>query len=264
MAFQSSALLRKFFMGCLSVLVVWTCTSGATAAQVKGKIDEKAIQILTNMSDYLSQAKTMSFKAEIAFDQSLASGPKARSNRTSVFLLRRPKELRVLSIAADGAARTAWFDGSRLTIFFRAKRQYTSIELKGGTDALLDRLIGKYELELPLAHLLLSDLSAKVKTSLISAAYMGEVLIDGVNCHHVMFESKDAQWEMWIEAGITPLPRRFDRMLLNQKGKAQFSAKLNTWKINPPTGPKDFTPEIPYQTDKIPFSPELIGPKTSR
>jgi hypothetical protein len=33
--------------------------------------------------------------------------------------------------------------------------------------------------------------------------------VDGVPCHQLSFESPGADWQIWIEADSTPVPRRF-------------------------------------------------------
>lgn len=266
MAFRGCHVLRRIALHALATLTLCAILSiiiGAPAA-AQDKNDAKAVRILEVMSDYLSRARTMSFKADVTADRTPSQGETTRSSRTSVILLKRPKHLRVLSIAAGGGARTAWFDGARLTVFFRAKRQYTTLRLQGGTDALLERLIDEYELELPLAHLLLSDFGAFIKTSIRSATYLGEARIAGVKGHHVVFDAKGAKWQIWIEADATPLPRRIDREIMTGDAKARFSATLNLWRIDPPTGARDFTPEIPYQTKQVPFAADQIAPKAPR
>ena len=45
-------------------------------AAEKGAIDEKAIEVMKNMSNYLSEAKTFSFEAMSLYDHAMKSGIK--------------------------------------------------------------------------------------------------------------------------------------------------------------------------------------------
>jgi hypothetical protein len=41
-----------------------------------------------------------------------------------------------------------------------------------------------------------------------AAGYIGTSWIDGVECDHVAVRQADVDWQVWIERGDTPLPRK--------------------------------------------------------
>lgn len=45
-------------------------------------------------------------------------------------------------------------------------------------------------------------------TSVTSSSYEGREAIDGVECHHLHFAHRAGAWDMWVEAGETPVVRR--------------------------------------------------------
>lgn len=238
----------------LAALVLATCLlSPPASAEKAGPMDEKAMQILQGMSDYLAKAETASFRVKTFFDEVRESGIKIKVAREGNILLKRPGQLFVESIADNGAARTVWFDGSRLTVWDRAANQVKTLDFKGTTDALLDNLAEKYQVNLPVADLLFSNVGAALKDTIISSEYLGTRTVQGVTCHHLSFESTGADWQIWIEADATPLPCRFVVTYVNEKGEPQFLAQLDRWSIGGDMDASMFEAGVPDSVKKVPF-----------
>jgi hypothetical protein len=221
--------------------------------QKAGPMDEKAMQILQNMSDYLAGAKTLSFRARTLFDEVRKSGIKIKSARTIQVVMQRPNSLRVLAIADNGAARSAWFDGSKLTVLMRDDNQVKELDYKGTIDGLLDELIDKHEAHLPLADLLYADIAKNFKENLVSAEYLGIKLVKGIKCHHLSFESTGADWQIWIQADATPVPRRFAISYVNDAEKPELLASFSRWSIGGEAADDQFKASVPGSAKKVPF-----------
>ncbi len=241
--------------GALAALVLLTSLYSLPAsAQKTGSMDKKAMQVLQGMSDYLAKAETISFRARTFFDVVRKSGIKIKAARTGNILLKRPNQLYVKSVSENGAARTTWFDGSKLTVWDRHVNQYKTLDYKGTTDALIDHLDDKYQVNLPIADLLFSNVSDALKEGMISSEYLGERTVQGVKTHHLSFESAGADWQIWIEADATPLPRRFAITYVNTKGEPEFLAQLDRWSIGGETDASMFKAAIPESAKKVPFA----------
>lgn len=222
-------------------------------SQDAGPMDEKALQVLQGMSDYLTTAKTISFRAHTFFDEVQKSGIKIKVARKVRVLIKRPNQLRAVSISDDRAVRSAWFDGSKFTVSLAHANQYMELDFKGNTDALLDELIEKYEAQLPLADLLYSNVGQTFKESIISAQYLGMRLVKGVNSHHLSFESTGADWQIWIQADASPVPRRFAITYVNRPEKPEFLAALDKWSINGTADDSQFSASVPDGAKRIKF-----------
>ena len=247
---------RKFLTHAAAVAALALVTglsSPPVSAQKTGPMDDKAMQVLQGMSDYLSKAQTASFRVRTFFDEVRESGIKIKTARKGTVLLKRPNQLHVKSIADSGAARTVWFDGSKLTVWDRHVNQVKALDFKGTTDALLDHLSDNYQVNLPVADLLFSDVGKALKDSIISSEYLGERTVQGVKCHHLSFESTGADWQIWIEADATPLPRRFAVTYVDAKGEPQFLAQLDQWSIGGEADPSMFKAGVPDSAKKVPF-----------
>ena len=45
----------------------------------------------------------------------------------------------------------------------------------------------------------------------LTGEYVGVTELSGVRCHHLAFRSGDVDWQIWIEDGDKPLPRKTAR-----------------------------------------------------
>jgi len=223
-------------------------------AQKAGPMDEKAVKILQGMSDYLAKAGTVSFRVKTFYDEVRKTGIKIKQVRGGSVLLKRPNKMHVNSISENGTARTVWFDGSKLTFWDRHVNQVKALDFKGTTDEMLDHLSEKYKAKLPVADLLFSNVSKALKESIISSEYLGLRTVKGVKCHHLSFESTGADWQIWIEADASPLPRRFAVTYVNSKSEPQFLAQMDQWSIGGDMDASLFKAGVPDKAKKVPFA----------
>ena len=54
----------------------------------------------------------------------------------------------------------------------------------------------------------------------------------GADTDHYAFRQGDVDWQIWIERGERPLPRKLVITTREEVGQPQYSAEL-TWNLNP-------------------------------
>jgi len=79
-------------------------------------------------------------------------------------------------------------------------------------------------------------------------------LLQGVKTHHLSFESAGTDWQIWIEADSSPLPRRFVVTYVKDKGEPQFMAQLDQWSIGGAADASLFKAGVPDKAKKVPFA----------
>jgi hypothetical protein len=205
------------------------------------------------MSDELNSAKTMSVRVRSFFDVVRKSGIKIKEAREINILMKRPNHLFAEAVSESGAAQTIWFDGEKLTIFQRHKNEYSTLDFKGTADQLFDHLSEKYNENFPVADLLYSKVGQTFKENLLSSEYLGERTIQGIRTHQLSFESTGADWQIWIEADRSPLPRRFVITYVTEKSEPHFMAQLDQWSLDVNLDDSTFKAGIPEQAKKVPF-----------
>lgn len=246
--------LRLISASFITAIIATMSWAPASAQEEKSPMDEEALTILKGMSDYLGGSETISFRATTFFDVVLESGIKIKAGRASRVLLKRPKDLYIEAEGDDGSATTIWFDGSKVTLWRRDANQVMSLDFEGTTDAMLDHVIEEYDAQLPLADLLYSNINKTLGEDIVSAEYVGLRMVDGVPCHQLSFESLGADWQIWIEADSTPLPRRFVIDFVADDNKPQFMAQMNAWSIGGDIEDFNFTAAFPESVEEVEFN----------
>ena len=228
---------------------------GQTLAQDSqtGRRDEKALAVLQGMSDYLSKEQTISFRARTFFDVVQEDGIKVKTAREVDVILKRPNHLQANTLDDTGAAASAWYDGSKLTVWRKSANEVMTLDFADDTDKLLDELVDKYEFQIALADLLYSDVSKALGENAISSQYIGLRMVDGVQCHLISFESDGADWQLWVEADTTPVPRRFVIDYVIAEHQPQFMAQLDAWSLGGEYEDSRFTAVVPEGVKQVEF-----------
>jgi hypothetical protein len=136
-----------------------------------------------------------------------------------------------------------------------------TLDFAGGTDKLLDELTDTYDFQIPLADLLYTDINKALGGDIISSEYVGLRNVDGVPCHQLSFESGGADWQIWIEADATPVPRRYVIDFVTEENKPQFMANLDAWSLGGVFDDFTFKAAMPEGVKQVEFGKAAAAPK---
>ena len=221
--------LRKFSPFLLASLVaialpVWS------EAQTPPTVAPQAESLLRQASEYLQKQKSYRFQAEITFDDVMPPDFKLQYHSTAQVMVRRPQEFRV-DYAGDRRNMNFYFNGKKLTIFDPNANVYGSLSLPQNIDTALNEIDANYNFVVPLADFIHSDpykaLASKIKTGY----YLGKSTIGGISTHHLAFSQENIDWQIWIEDGKRPLPRKLVITYKNLPGYPQYSAIFSQWEF---------------------------------
>jgi hypothetical protein len=236
----------------LLVLGLWGIAATAQGEE-SGPIDPRAVERLQRMSAVLAQSRTLSLKAESLYDQVELSGVKIKRAVTQEIVLRRPDSLYFRSSRDDGKVREGHYDGKALTIVPEGGGAYARIDAAGGTDAMLDLIQSDYQVNVPVADLLYGDLYGRVKNYLLSGVYLGPRTVGGEVLDQLSFETTGADWQLWLEQGDRPLPRRLVVTFVNAPGEPEYLTVIKEWTLDqdPDAGLFRFDPPAEWRRIEI-------------
>ena len=143
------------------------------------------------------------------------------------------------------------FDGKTVTVLGKGLNAYAQADAPGMIDQLVDLLRNKYGLELPGADLLVSNPYEALISDVISAKHIGQGVIDGVECEHLAFRNQDTDWQLWVETGDRPIPRKF---VITSKATAaapQYTLLIRDWKTDVELGPDTFAFQPPADAKRV-------------
>src|SRR5512139_1641110 len=170
-------------------------------------VEARADQELKRMGEFLAKLPHFALEAEETFDE-LPDG-QLRRQLTNVrrIAVDRPNHF-AADATGDTLNRAAWYDGRTVTVLDKEHNVYATIEAPATIDATFDKLQDEYGVVLPLADLLYADPYAVLMAGVTYVRYLGVHQAVGVDCHHLAFSQDTIEWQIWIDAGEKPLPRK--------------------------------------------------------
>jgi hypothetical protein len=256
-------MLRPKVAGALAVaalaLIAWGCAEpmGGERQGVAGGVDPKAKEILKQMSATLAGAKSLAFTVEVAMDERLPTGGLVQTLRTSRIVAVRPDHLsiRTESAAARWAAN---YDGRALALLSLGKNVYAEEPCHGTNAQMLDHMADEYGLTMPMVDLLVDKVYDSMTANITSARYLGIHLVGDHKCHHLAMSQDTIDWQIWIDAGEKPLPRKLVITYKLESDKPQYEAMLDEWDLDAKPAADAFKFVAPADAKKVSML-ELLG-----
>jgi len=215
----------------LSIAVIFLGVATPLAAQ-QTVLDERAASILRSMGDYLASAEELSFSAEVTYDAVSPDGQKLQYGGTAQVALRRPNRLHV-EYDGDEDTRTVVIDGETFTFYDRENNLYARTDVPSPIDAAIDHAFELYGFSVPIADLVYTDPYQTLMENVQSGSVIGRHIVDGVSCDHLAFSQETIDWQIWIEDGPRPLPRKLVITYKSEPGSPQYVARLSGWDFAP-------------------------------
>jgi hypothetical protein len=224
--------------------------AGPPATARARSVEARAEHELKRMSDFLAKLPRFALEAEETFDE-LPDG-ELRRQLTNVrrVAVERPNHL-AADATGDALNRAAWYDGRTVTVLDKEHNTYATVEAPGTIDATFDRLTDEYGVVLPMADLLYSDPYTVLMAGVTYGRYLGIHQAAGVDCHHLAFSQDTIEWQIWIDAGDKPLPRKLVISYVQEPGEPQYSAVIRRWTLDAKVPEGLFTFEAPEGAQKI-------------
>jgi hypothetical protein len=85
----------------------------------------------------------------------------------------------------------------------------------------------------------------------LEARYMGLGMIDGVECEHLAFRNLETDWQLWIETGTRPIPRKYVITSKAVAGGPQYTLRIKDWKTDAVADADTFVFKPPAGATKV-------------
>jgi hypothetical protein len=244
--------LRLFFSAC-ALAGLWTLSARAADVKptdAKPVIDPSADKVLKRMGDYLAQAPFFSVNAEVWQDIQLGSGQQIQAGRTIDLQVRRPDRFHA-EVHSTRRNRGLFYDGKSITLFNRVQNFYGSVPAPATLDQALDTASEHFGIAMPLEDLVVSDPYQSAMQKIVSGRDIGPVTVLGIPCEHLAFSLGTVDWQIWIEDGAKPVPRKIVITYKDEEGTPEYTAIFSNWDFQTKLPDFLFTFEPPAGASKI-------------
>jgi hypothetical protein len=212
--------------------------------------ENEATKILKAMSDYVTSQKSFSAKFDSDIEVITPEVQKIQFASSGEVLVDRPGRLRVTRKGGYSDVELV-FDGNTVSVLGRHDNTYAQAGAQGTIDQLVDVLRNQYAVDLPGADLLLSNAFAVLSEDILDAKYVGHGVIDGVDSDHLAFRNHDTDWQIWVERGERPIPRKYVITSKAVAGAPQYTLRITEWKSNAEIAADAFDFKPPAEARKV-------------
>lgn len=218
------------------------------------KPDASAMDALTKMSAYMETVKHFVLDVDSTTDQIMVDGKTEQliqlAHNTKL-TVNRPDHLKAdISGGAPGSSRHVFFDGKSFTLYTEPGKYYATVAAPATIKELINDLSDKYGIELPLSDIFTLGANPSDMKRVISAAYIGDEVVNGVTCSHYAYHERAVDWQIWIQKGDQPLPCKLNIVTLADKDRPQYTAVYH-WNLNPDISKNTFSFSAPENAHEI-------------
>lgn len=193
--------------------------------------DADSIAALQKMSTYLKTLKAYQVIAKTTNEDVFEDGQKIQYTGTVNFLVNMPGQLRIDS-RDDRHDRLYLFDGKNFTLFARGANLYASVPAPSSVGELATIADEKYGIELPMVDFFRWGSSSWKPADITAAMDLGPSVVDGITCQQYAFRQAGVDWQIWIQKGDYPLPRRLVITTTTDEARPQHTAQY-LWNLAP-------------------------------
>ena len=229
---------RLDFRGAV-ICLAWMLMLPLGAEESQTPVDPKADAVLRRMGGFLAAAPFFTVTADVWQDSNLASGQRVQSNRSVELKVRRPDRFHS-EVKSATRNRALYYDGTSLTLVNHTQRFFGTVAAPATLDAALDLANERFGIAPPLEDLLVADPYRNAIGKTISGIDLGVVSVLGVPCEHLAFSRGSIDWQIWIELGASPVPRRMVITYRDESGWPEYVANFSDWDFKTPIPDAEF------------------------
>jgi hypothetical protein len=225
---------------------------------------DDASAILKAMTDYSAAQKSISASFDSDIEVVTSDLEKIQFTSSGKIQVARPDKLRVKRTGGYADVEIV-YDGKTVSLYGNNAKAYVQADAPGTIDHLVDALQGRTGGAMPGTDLLLSDAYDVLTSDVIEGHHIGQGVVDGVECEHLAFRGHDTDWQIWIQTGAQPIPRKYVITSKTLAGAPQYTLRIKDWRTDavadadtfvfkPPAGATkvDLESDVMAQFDEIP------------
>ncbi len=215
------------------------------------RLEPDAIAALDRMGAYLRTLKRFEVKSDSTQEEVLGNGQKLQFLNRVRYVVDAPGNL-FAELRNDRRFVRLFFDGKELTVETPLKGYYAQAPMTGTIAQLLTRAYDQFGIDFPLQDLFRwGDPSASAERP-VEGFRVGPAKLGDNSTMHYAFRQQGTDFQIWIDEGDKPLPRKLVITTLTDPAQPQYVAYF-TWNMDPKIGTNGFSFLPTKDSIKIPL-----------
>jgi hypothetical protein len=202
-------------------------TTAAPAEATVVLVQPDAIGALQRMGAYLGTLQNFEIHAETTRELMLDTDKKFDLDGVATYRVQRPTGL-VFESRTTRKERRFYYDGQHFTVYAPTRNFYATVDAPPTIGELLNLAAERYGVELPLEDLFHWGDPANLPQDIEFAQLVGPAMIEGVQTDQYLYRRPGFDWQVWIQQGSEPLPRKIVIVDRSDPTLPKFTALL-TW-----------------------------------
>jgi hypothetical protein len=142
------------------------------------------------------------------------------------------------------------YDGKSFTVYDPRVNYYATVPAPATIVELIGRLEERFGIDIPFADLFRWGGPHSKVDEIQAAGDVGPGQVGGATCEHYVFRQPGLDWQIWIQLGEYPLPRKLVLTTTADDARPQFSAVYN-WNMAPSFNAESFNFVPPPDAHRI-------------
>ena len=225
-----------------------------TAPAQPAGIDPQAEKLLKASTAFLASQKRFSVDTRNTIEVVLTSGQKLQFGTAATAWVQRPNRLRG-ERKGDLVDQLFLYDGKSLTLYNPGQKYYATVAAPGTLEQMLDFARTSLDIIAPGSDLLYANAYEVLMENVTSGFVVGKGVVEGVRCDHLAFRGVGVDWQIWLQEGAQPLPRKWVITSTDIAGSPQFEVVMTKWNLAPQFDEKTFVFTPGKGATKVDFLP---------
>ena len=130
---------------------------------------------------------------------------------------------------------------------------YATVAAPGTLEGMLDMARTQLDIVMPAGDLIYRNAYDILMADVTQGFVVGKSVVEGARCDHLAFRAPNVDWQIWIQEGPEPLPRKLVITSRDQAAAPQFSVVFTRWDLKPTSTPQTFVFEAPSGAKRVEF-----------
>ena len=217
-------------------------------------IDPAATRLLKAATDFLAGQKQFSVETRNTLEVVLTSGQKIQFGNAARMSVQRPDRMRA-ERTGDLVHQEFVYDGRSLTLHNPTEKVYATTAAPGTLEEMLDFARTSLDIVAPAGDLVYRNAYDILMTDVTQGFIVGKGIVEGVRCDHLAFRAPHVDWQIWVQEGAQPLPRKLVITTRDLENAPQFAVTVTKWNTKPNFGARTFSFTPPAGAKKVDFLP---------
>ena len=236
--------------GLLALSLTALATSPARA-QSTG-VHPEAARLLKRMTEFVGSQDRFSLQTVNTVEVVLDSGQKIQFTGGARTTVQRPNKLHSERVG-DVMSQSFYYDGQTVTLVNPDDGYFATVPAPSTIDGMLDFAREELDVVAPAGDLITMDAYGRLMSDARSGFVVGKSYVDGVRCDHLAFRGYGVDWQIWIEDGDRPVPRKYVITTVDMEQAPQAEILVTGWNTSPGVGAKQFEYSPPAGARQIEF-----------